>query len=54
MNTTYLKTLRSYFFNDLAPREISRANMRKWVASVRRLGNKWLLHPANAPVRIGK
>lgn len=25
------------------PREINRANARKWIASVERLGEKWLL-----------
>lgn len=25
------------------PREINRANARKWVASVQRLGDRWLL-----------
>ena len=25
------------------PREINRANARKWLASVRRLGDRWLL-----------
>jgi hypothetical protein len=30
------------------PREINRANARKWLASVLRLGDKWLLH---TPIR---
>lgn len=41
MNVTRLRQARRLFTNDLAPRHIQRANMRKWVAAVRQLGGKW-------------
>lgn len=43
MNTHRLKQARRLFSWDLAPRHIQRANMLKWVMSVRSLGDRWLL-----------
>jgi hypothetical protein len=45
MNTNMLKRVRALFANDLAPNHTVRHNMRQWVASVRYLGDKWLLAP---------
>lgn len=43
MNTTRLRQVRQYFSNDIAPRHVARHNMRRWVRSVRLLGDKWLM-----------
>lgn len=43
MNTHRLSQARRLFICDLAPRYVQRANMRKWVMSVRNLGDRWLL-----------
>lgn len=43
MNTQALKHVRELWANPLAPREINRANQRKWVRAIRQLGNRWLL-----------
>ena len=43
MNTTRLCQARRLFNSELAPREINRANQRKWVRSLRVLGDRWLL-----------
>lgn len=43
MNTHMLRHVRQLFNVDYVPREINRANQRKWVRSVRTLGNRWLL-----------
>lgn len=48
MNTSMLTRARKHFMHDLAPEHIARANIRKWVRSLRMLGTKWLLHPANS------
>ena len=43
MNTKMLVKARELFSVDYMPKEINRANQRKWVRSIRRLGDKWLL-----------
>lgn len=43
MNTTALKIVRKHFCSDLVPREINRANMRRWAYIVRLAGDKLLL-----------
>ena len=43
MNTKMLKMARRLWNVDYLPKDINRANARKWVRSVRILGDKWLL-----------
>lgn len=43
MNTTMLKHVRTLFVHDMVPTHTARHNMRQWVRSVRRLGDKHLL-----------
>ncbi len=43
MNIDQLKRVRRLFNVDYIPREQNRANQRKWVASIRMLGSKWVL-----------
>ncbi len=43
MNTRMLTRARELFSVDYMPQEINRANQRKWVRSIRVLGDKWLL-----------
>lgn len=43
MNTKMLSKARELFCVEYMPREINRANQRKWVRSIRLLGDKWLL-----------
>lgn len=43
MNIEQLKRVRRLYNVDYIPREINRANQRKWVIAVRMLGDKWLL-----------
>ena len=43
MNVKLLIRARSHFVHDMAPRDLQRANMKKWVASIRMLGDKWLM-----------
>jgi hypothetical protein len=43
MNTEALKHVRALWSNPRAPQAINRANQRKWVRSIRMLGDKWLL-----------
>lgn len=43
MKTHMLKRARTLFNVDYMPPEINRANQRKWVRSVRLLGDNWLL-----------
>lgn len=43
MNTRILKHVRSLFVREMIPMSTSRHNMRQWVRSVRRLGDKHLL-----------
>ena len=43
MNTKMLTKARQLFSVDYMPTEINRANQRKWIRSIRRLGDKWLL-----------
>jgi hypothetical protein len=45
MNITMLTRVRQHFNSGM--RSIDRHNQRQWVKSVRFLGTKWLLHPAN-------
>lgn len=45
MNTRFLIRARQLFINDMTPLHTQRHNIRAWVASVRYLGNKWLLAP---------
>ena len=43
MNVRILRHVRKLWNVDYVPREINRANQRKWVRSVRLLGDRWLL-----------
>ena len=43
MNTNALRKVRRLFNSDCIPREHNRAYQRKWVRSVRMLGDNWLL-----------
>jgi hypothetical protein len=43
MDTRMLTKVRELFSVDYIPKEVNRANQRKWIRSIRRLGNKWLL-----------
>ena len=43
MKTQMLTKVRHMFNVDYIPPEINRANQRKWVRSIRLLGEKWLL-----------
>ena len=43
MKVEVLKHVRQLFSSQYAPKEINRANQRKWVAARRQLGDKWLL-----------
>jgi hypothetical protein len=43
MNIHMLRHVRQLFNVGYMPREINRANQRKWVRSVRTLGDRWLL-----------
>lgn len=43
MNTRMLKHVREMWNTPYVPQQINRANQRKWVRSVRMLGDKWLL-----------
>lgn len=43
MNTTRLAQARRLFDSPFTSREVNRANQRKWVHSLRFLGDKWLL-----------
>ena len=43
MNIRFLVRARRLFVNDMTPTHTSRHNIRAWVASVRYLGNSWLL-----------
>jgi hypothetical protein len=47
MNTRMLTHVRRCFNSTWVSADINRANRRKWVRSVRQLGDKWLL-AANA------
>lgn len=46
MNITMLKRVRNSFNSPYVGADINRANQRKWVVSVRHLGDKWKCHPA--------
>lgn len=54
MNTTALRKARQLFNNDMIPPEHNRAYQRKWVRSLRFLGDRWLLAKplANTPQPI--
>lgn len=43
MNTKMLKVARRLWNVPDCPREINRANARKWARSLRQLGDRWLL-----------
>lgn len=43
MKTEMLKMARRLFNAPHVPREVNRANQRKWVRSVKQLGSNWLL-----------
>ena len=43
MNTDILKHVRTLFIHEMVPTSTARHNMRQWVRSVRRLGDKHLL-----------
>lgn len=43
MNTKMLTKARQLFCVEYLPQEINRANQRKWIRSIRFLGDKWLL-----------
>ena len=43
MNTKMLVKARQLFSVEYMPPEINRANQRKWIRSIRKLGDKWLL-----------
>ena len=43
MKTHILKHVRTLFVHDMVPTSTARHNMRQWVRSVRRLGDKHLL-----------
>lgn len=43
MKTKMLIKARELFSVDYVPQEINRANQRKWIRSIRMLGDKWLL-----------
>lgn len=43
MNTRMLTHVRQLWNAPFVPQQINRANQLKWVRSVRRLGDKWLL-----------
>jgi hypothetical protein len=43
MNITMLKKVRELYNVDYIPYDENRANQRKWIRSVRMLGDKWLL-----------
>jgi len=43
MNTRMLRHVRELWNSPWASRETNRANRRKWIRSVRMLGDKWLL-----------
>ena len=43
MKTRVLRRVREMFNTDYVPHHINRANQRKWVRSVRTLGDRWLL-----------
>lgn len=43
MNTTLLRRAIRNWTSPMVPRAINRANQRKWIEAVQRLGDKWLL-----------
>lgn len=58
MNTTLLTTARRLWCLGHADRATQRSNMRKWVRSVRLLGNRWVMAAPNPrlanPIPDGK
>lgn len=44
MNVSLLRRARHHFVHDLVPLHIQRANMRKWIRSIRMLGDKWVMY----------
>lgn len=58
MNTTILKTARRIWCVGHADRDTQRANIRKWVRSLRQLGDRWVMATQDsklaAPIPDGK
>lgn len=58
MNTTILKTARRIWCVGHADRATQRANIRKWVRSLRQLGDNWILAESQprllTPIRDGR
>jgi len=58
MNTTILKTARRIWCVGHADRATQRANIRKWVRSLRQLGDRWVMATQGgklaAPIPDGK
>jgi hypothetical protein len=52
MNTTILKTARRLWCVGHADRATQRANMRKWVRSVRQLGGNWVMAASQPRLRV--
>ena len=52
MNTTLLKTGRRIWCIGHADRATQRANMRKWVRSLRQLGGSWVLAAPQPRLRV--
>jgi len=50
MDTTYLRMARRLWNVDYIPYWENRANQRKWVRSLRLLGNNWLLKEKLGPL----
>lgn len=50
MNTTYLTRVRKLFAS--GDKRVDRHNQRQWLRSVKYLGSKWLLHPANMKGKV--
>jgi len=58
MKTTILKTARRIWCVGHADRDTQRANIRKWVRSLRQLGDNWVMaqsqHKLSVPLQDGK
>ena len=50
MDITLLTRVRQHF--NCGVKKIDRHNRRQWIRSVRFLGIKWLLHPANRAQKV--
>ena len=49
MTRAKLRSIRAYYYHDMAPRSVARHNLRAWVRSVTLLGDKWLMH---SPINV--